>query len=104
MILNMFYFNDYNQDDKVSYVGNKRAKELHGKMGWVIAPMKNEPGVYVVEFEGESYIMPSTSLAPFKAVLTKESGPEIRQIRKRSVEDEGGSNVAKRGKYSAGQK
>jgi hypothetical protein len=100
----MFKFNAFYQDDKVTYVGQRWAKELGGKMGWVIGPVTNEENVYVVEFEGDSYIMPLTSLTKFTASSARDSGPEIRQIRKRSIEDEPGTNVAKRPKYSAGQK
>jgi hypothetical protein len=84
---NMFKFNDFYQDDKVTYIGSKRAKELGNKQGWVIGQIKNEPGVYVVEFEGESYVMPASSLTKFRAT-SKDSGPEIRQLRKRHLEDE----------------
>jgi len=83
----MLKFNAFYQDDKVMYVGSQLSKELGNKQGWIISQIKNEPGVYVVEFEGESYIMPESSLTRFK-VTSKDSGPEIRQIRKRHVEDE----------------
>ena len=84
----MFKFNDFYQDDKVTYVGARWAKELAGKEGWVVGQVKNEPGVYVVEFEGDSFIMPTTSLAPFKGAVAKDGGIEVRQFRKRHVEDE----------------
>lgn len=84
----MLKFNKYYQDAKVMYVGSRWAKEIGSKMGWVIGQIKNEPGKYVVEFGDESYVMPEGVLAPFVATAAKESGPEIRQIRKRSAEEE----------------
>ena len=84
----MFKFKAFNFDSKVVYVGSRWARELAGKAGWVIAPIKNQDNVYVVEFEGESYVMPESSLAKFTATATKDSGPEIRQIRKRVSEEE----------------
>lgn len=87
MILNMFKFNDFYQDDKVTYVGSRLARQVGNKHGWVVGQVKNEPGVYVVEFEGDSYIVPAADLIRFKATA-KDSGPEIRQHRKRHSEDE----------------
>jgi hypothetical protein len=81
-----FIRSDFYQDDEVTYVGTARAKDIGSKKGWVISQVKNTNS-YVVEFDGESYIMPASSLIKFRA-STKDSGPEIRQIRKRHAEDE----------------
>jgi hypothetical protein len=84
----MFKFNAFNLDDKVTYVGSRWSKELGGKMGWIVAPVINERNKYVVEFGDESYVMPEGSLAPFKATAAKETGPEIRQFRKRLSDED----------------
>lgn len=84
----MFKFNAFNLDDKVTYVGNRFSKELGGKMGWIIAPVNNEDHKYVVEFGDDAYVVNESSLTHFKATSIKESGPEIRQFRKRMSDDD----------------
>jgi hypothetical protein len=74
------------QGDVVRYVG-KRALKNETKRGEVLAPMGNEPGVYVVEFGDDAYVMPEASLRTYVATqqeletATKE--PEVVQKKKR---------------------
>lgn len=83
----MFKFNSFNVDDRVVYVGSRYSKELGGKQGFVISPVMNEEYKYVVEFGDDAYVVNESSLAPFRATA-KESGPEIRQIKKRFSEED----------------
>lgn len=86
--------NKYMPDDKVSYTGSK-FKDIAGAQGWVITEVRNDPGLYVVEFGGDSYLIRSHLLTTFRASSTKEEknssevhGIEIRRNRKRTAEDE----------------
>jgi hypothetical protein len=80
------------QGDTVRYVG-RRALKNESKRGEVLAPMGNEPGVYVVEFGDDAYVMPEASLAKYvPSVQELEAAvkePEVVQKkRRRSPEDE----------------
>lgn len=82
-------------DDKVSYVGSKFAKDLGDSQGWIINEVVNDPGLYVVEFGGDSYLIRWNLLMPFRASSGKNEknsnevhGVEIRRNRRRSAEDE----------------
>lgn len=86
--------NKYMPDDKVSYTGSK-FKDIAGSQGWVITEVRNDPGLYVVEFGGDSYLIRNTLLTPFSGAPGKgEKNPnevhgiEIRRNRKRTAEDE----------------
>ena len=84
----MAKFNAFNLDDKVTYIGSRFSKELGGKMGFVICPVRKEDHKYVVEFGDEAYVVNESSLTHFKATDIKNSGPEVRQFRKRSNDDD----------------
>ncbi len=74
-------------DDKVVYVGKTLASEIGAKQGWVIAPVRNEQGAYVVEFGDESFVVSAASLAKYNPAGANV-GPEIRQFKRRRNEDE----------------
>lgn len=84
----------YMPDDKVQYVGSRFAKELAGGQGWVISDVRNDPGLYVVEFGSDSYLLRDTVLAPFQASpkdlknQNEVHGVEIRRNRRRANEEE----------------
>ncbi len=79
------------QGDTVRYVG-KRALKNESKRGEVLAPMGNEPGVYVVEFGDEAYVMPESSLARYVATLQDleqaAKATEVVQKKRRKHSDE----------------
>ena len=91
----------YLQGDKVSYCGQKFSSDLGGKMGEVCAPVTNQQGVYVVDFGGDDYVMPASSLTPFQGHLRtgtdeskqsdkkekKPKGPQV-EHRRRPVQEE----------------
>jgi hypothetical protein len=89
--------------DKVYYVGQKYGDRLHGKPGWLHAPVVNEPGVWIVEFpdtrnakdpeDTDDYIMSVNVLTrqrPHGAERKEEKkeGPEIQPRRRRRTADE----------------
>lgn len=82
----------YMPDDKVAYTGSKFAKDIGGAQGWVICEVRNDPGLYVVEFGMDSYLIRSNLLADFKAPPKEEKGQahgvEIRHNRRRATEEE----------------
>lgn len=84
----------YMPDDKVQYVGSKFAKELAGGQGWIISDVRNDPGLYVVEFGSDSYLLRDTVLAPFRAQpkdaksANEVHSIEIRRNRRRASEEE----------------
>jgi len=73
--------------DKVVYVGNKFS-ELRSSLGFVVAPMRNETGVYVVDFGGDSYVMSERSLAPYQQSAKDDRSIEILPVRRRRSDDE----------------
>ena len=85
------------QDDRVYYTGTKFKQELCGKegkphIGYIHAPVVNNPRAFVVEFpdvKGEpSYVMDISVLSKARPVSTEKEDVEVR-IRKprRSEED-----------------
>ena len=80
------------QGDVVRYVG-RRALKNDSKRGEVLAPMGNEPGVYVVEFGDEAYVMPEASLTRYVASLQDveqaAKATEVVQKKRRKHSDEG---------------
>lgn len=82
----------YMPDDKVAYTGSKFAKEIGSAQGWVICEVRNDPGLYVVEFGMDSYLIRGGLLAEFKATPKDDKnqvhGIEIRRNRRRASEDE----------------
>lgn len=74
------------QGDVVRYVG-QRALKNESKRGEVLASMGNEPGVYVVEFGDEAYVMPESSLARYvpstQELEAAAKEPEVLQKKKR---------------------
>lgn len=79
------------QGDVVRYVG-RRALKNDSKRGEVLAPMGNEPGVYVVEFGDEAYVMPEASLTRYVASLQDveqaAKATEVVQKKRRKHSDE----------------
>jgi hypothetical protein len=87
------------QDDRVYYTGNKerlkQALTKDGKplVGWIYAPVSNEPGAFVVFFpetkEEDSYIISANNLSKYKPAQTeKQRGPEIQPRRKKRQDSE----------------
>jgi hypothetical protein len=89
----------YQQGDKVSYTGEKFAKDLHGKLGVVCGRVGNTEHGVVVDFGDESYVMDEARhLTPFQGKLKSET-PEHHGEEKKKV---GAVEVSKRrGKRSA---
>jgi hypothetical protein len=79
------------QGDTVRYIG-RRALKNESKLGEVLAPMGNEPGVYVVEFGDEAYVMPESSLARYVAtpqdLEQAAKATEVVQKKRRKHSDE----------------
>lgn len=49
--------NRFMQGDKVSYVGTKHAKELHGKLGYIVGRVQNADHEVCVDFGEDAYVM-----------------------------------------------
>lgn len=75
------------QDQQVVYTGNK-FRELSSAVGTVVAPVQNDPGKYVIDFGGDSYIMPETSLRPYQPSAKEDRGPQIIPVRRRRSDDD----------------
>lgn len=86
--------NYFNVDDKVSYIGSKYAAEIGNSPGWIIATIKGEDNVFVVDFGiGDGFTMPATVLAHRRDQLKEQDpnsigGVEVRRQRKRHSEDD----------------
>jgi hypothetical protein len=77
----------YMQNDRVVYVGSKFG-ELTAAVGYVVAPVQNDPGKYVVEFGGEGYVMSYKSLNPYRGSGKEDKVPEVMPVRRRRSEDD----------------
>ena len=77
-----------NQDDRVVYVGSKYASELRGKIGYIIAAIEKEKNGWVVEFGGETYVMPSSKLEKYKPSGKEDDFPEIHLRRRHKPEND----------------
>ena len=76
-----------NRDDRVVYTGRKYSKDLAGKIGFVVAPIGNQPGGWVIDFPEHSYVMSENVLEKYRPVKD-ESGPEIHTRRRHKHDDE----------------
>lgn len=80
--------------DKVRYTGRRYASILSGKgkIGDVCAQVQNQPGVYVVDFGDESFVLPERSLErwyPTAQEIKEGKGePLVETRRRRRSEDE----------------
>lgn len=90
--------------DKVYYNGERFKDRLNGKMGWIHAPVVNNPEAFVVEFpdtrnpkdpnDTDDYIMPVRVLtvkrppAAEKEKEKKQEGPEVQPRRRRRDAEE----------------
>ena len=77
------------QDDIVYYSGSKFSGELNGKIGVIHAPVRNEDGVFVVEFDCKNgdYILSVYSLTKARPPKN-ESGPMVVPRRKRKQDED----------------
>lgn len=75
------------QYDRVEYVGSKFG-ELTAAVGYVVAPVQNDPGKYVVEFGGDAYVMSYQSIRPYRASGKDDRVPEVMPVRRRRSDDE----------------
>lgn len=80
----------YMIDDRIYYCGSRWAQDLANKVGWVIAPIKNQEDSYVVFFEGmkkenDTYVLSSQNIVKIRPAKTDQSGVEIRP-RRQSIE------------------
>lgn len=80
------------QSDLVRYIGNKPSlKKSNVKKGEVLAQMGNEPGVYVVEFGDDAYVVREDELTRYVATaqdLDQAKVAEVVQKKRRRSEDE----------------
>lgn len=75
------------QDQQVVYIGTK-FRDLSAAVGTVIAPVQNDPGKYVIDFGGDSYIMPETSVRPYLPTGKEDKGPQVIPVRRRRSDDD----------------
>jgi hypothetical protein len=80
--------NIYNRDDRVVYAGRKFTGELSGQVGFIVAPVDKDPGVWVVDFSGDSYVISENFLNKYKPSAKDEGAPEVHTRRRRKHEDE----------------
>jgi hypothetical protein len=76
------------QGDKVRYVGQRFAQELHKKKitsGEVCAQVQNQEGAYVVEFGDDSYVMGERSLIPWR--------PSAKELAEAAAKETGGKEA-----------
>lgn len=78
----------FSRDDRVVYTGQKFAKELSGKIGFVVAPVDKDPGVWVIDFPEDSYTMSEGLLEKYRPAVKDDNAPEIHTRRKRKHHDE----------------
>jgi hypothetical protein len=94
-------FRKFQQDDKVTYIGTKFSKELHGSVGVVDGRVGGTDTGVVVSFGGdESYVMDEKHLTRFVAKPKDDSkeeskgGPEVSKRRpKRKVDTKAQSSA-----------
>lgn len=77
----------YMQNDRIVYVGSKRS-DLSAAVGFIVNKVSNEEGVYVVDFNGDAYIMPESSLAPYRPTGRNDRVPEVMPVRRRRSDDD----------------
>lgn len=72
------------QSDLVRYVGNKPLlKKSNVKKGEVLAQMGNEPGVYVVEFGDDAYVVREDELTRYVATAQDLEQAKVIEIQKK---------------------
>lgn len=83
------------QGDRVRYIGAKFAGEMKNTFrgGEICSRILNQPGMYVVDFGDDSYVMPASSLeifVPTKKELEQaaKAETEVTKRRKKQSEDE----------------
>lgn len=77
-----------NRDDRVVYVGQKYAKELSGKIGFVVARVGGQRGHWVVDFPEHSYVMSETFLDKYRPTAKDENIIEIQPRRRRKHDED----------------
>jgi hypothetical protein len=88
------HLNRFGQGDKVSYAGEKFAKDLHGKLGIICGRIGGTEHGVVVDFGEDSYVMDEERhLVPFQGKLRSETPEGGKDEKKR-----GGVEVHKRRK------
>jgi hypothetical protein len=88
----------YFRDDKVSYTGTK-FPELHNKLGVIHAPIVGNSQGYVVEIDGDDYVMGSHVLTPFQGHLkAADDGKNDGKDKKKSKRAGGPTVERRRGK------
>lgn len=73
------------QGDLVKYVGNKYRQDLGTRIGVVVAPVRNQEGLVVVDY-GDAYILSEVSL---RKLAPPKDGEELEYSRKHHRHDEG---------------
>lgn len=82
-------FHKFQQNDKVTYVGSKLGKTLHGKIGIVCARIEKTDSGVVVEFGDDAYVMDEKHLSKFKATEgPRDQGPEVTKRKRRMVDQD----------------
>jgi hypothetical protein len=89
------------QGEPVFYVGEKFREKLHGKKGWIHAPVVGSTSTFIVEFpdtrngkdmnDSDDYVMPARVLSkwrPSPAEVKKQEGPEVAPRRRRNDPEE----------------
>lgn len=78
--------------DTVRYVGDKLSLKKGETRGEVLAPISNEPGVYVVEFGVDAYVVPEAELTRYAASKQEleqaAKEPEVFQKKRRRNAEE----------------
>lgn len=59
-------FNLFMPGDSVRYIGTKLSRDINSKIGVIVSYIQNEKDTIVVEFDGSSYIVHSSSLKKHK--------------------------------------
>lgn len=87
----MHTFRKFQQGDKVSYVGNKFARDLSGALGIIDSFVGNSESEFVVTFGSDSFVMHEKCLTRFQGKTSvkedrspeKEAAPKDVEITKR---------------------
>jgi hypothetical protein len=82
------YNRQFRFGDKVSYAGEKFAKELRGKLGIVDATVGNSETEVVVDFGEDQFVMSELNLRPFQEKVDVSKELEVRKKHRRNTEED----------------